>query len=139
MPNEHYAISAARDGFRRAGRAWSREATVVAAGDLTEAQVRMLRADPNITIVPTSDAPAAPPDAASEGPDGYLRGMAVADLRGWLIRNACGELDPGTDDHFTAAGQPATAALEGVTGLASISAAERDFAWNRFQAGQAAE
>lgn len=134
----HFAISAHRDGFRRAGRAWDRQAAIVAAGDLTDEQLEQLRGDPNITITPC--APEGVPAAGAAAPvssgdlDAVLRGMAVADFRMHLIRAAMRTLDPGNPDHFTKSGPPEVAALREVTGLSSISAAERDDCWEREQA-----
>jgi hypothetical protein len=44
-------ISATRDGFRRAGRAWYREPTFIREGELSEEQVALLLAEPNIRCV----------------------------------------------------------------------------------------
>ena len=144
---QQLAISAHRDGFRRAGRAWNRAATVVAVDELTREQREQLRGDPNITVTlcAPEGAPESAPAAEVMGPTeayetGYAAGtrdaagaMNVAELRDWLIRAAMRGLDPQTDGHFTASGLPATAALEAATGLASITAAERDDYWARFQ------
>lgn len=124
---QHYAISASRDGFRRAGRAWTRAATVVAADDITEAQLEQLRADPNITVTETA-APEAAPSVAAAAPED------VATLRGLLIRAAMRGLDPDNPDHFTKAGLPEVAALKQATGLESVSAAERSELWDAEQA-----
>jgi len=43
-------ITAAREGFRRAGRAWSRQPTDVPLADLSDDQVAMLRAEPMLTV-----------------------------------------------------------------------------------------
>ncbi len=43
-------ISAAREGFRRAGRAWSRQPTDVPLADLSDDQVAMLRAESLLTV-----------------------------------------------------------------------------------------
>lgn len=144
---QHFAISAHRDGFRRAGRAWNRKAAIVAADDLTEAQMKMLRSDPNITITPCApegdDATAAAAGAAdaptAEQIQEALRDMNAAMLRGWLIRAAMGELTPGNDDHFTSAGLPEIAALKKLTGLSSIPASERDDCWERFRSSEPAK
>ena len=128
---QQFAISAHRDGFRRAGRAWNRAATVVSADELTEEQLEQLRDDPNITVTPCApEGPAADaaPAAASD-PRDVLRGMSVAELRGWLIRAVMRGLDRDNADHFTAAGLPEVAALKDATGLASVSAAERNTLW----------
>lgn len=43
-------ISARRDGYRRAGRAWSAAGDVVDAADFTDDQMAALEADVNISI-----------------------------------------------------------------------------------------
>lgn len=42
-------VTALRDGFRRAGRAWSGE-TELAEGDLTEAQLAAVKAEPMLIV-----------------------------------------------------------------------------------------
>ena len=141
---EHFAISAHRDGFRRAGRAWNRQATVVAAADLTAGQLAALHADPNIAVTPCPPAGLPPASADGAGPpplEEALRGLPPAALRRWLIRAAFDRLDADDPDHFTAAGAPEIAAVRRLTGLASIAAAERDALWREHRAagGGAAE
>jgi len=41
-------VRATHDGYRRAGRAWSRTPTEV--GDLTKEQIEVLKSDPRITV-----------------------------------------------------------------------------------------
>ena len=140
---QHYAISATRDGFRRAGRTWSREAEVVPAGELGEAALEALRADPNITVTPcAADGPVPAAGGASAAPrpsDAEVaRAMSVEELRAALIHVAMRGLEPANADHFTAAGLPVAAALQQATGLRSISAAERDEIWPDVQAERAA-
>jgi len=43
-------ISAKRDGFRRAGRAWPREPVEVDSGEFSKDQLEALRAEPMLTI-----------------------------------------------------------------------------------------
>ena len=130
---QHFAISAHRDGFRRAGRAWNREATTVAEDELTEEQLEQLRDDPNITVTPCAPEGPAAEDGASSAevgePQEVLRGMSVPELRGWLIRAAMRGLDPKDEAHFTTDGYPEVAALKKATGLASVTAAERNTLW----------
>lgn len=123
MKHSHYAVSATRDGASRAGRVWRREPTIVAAGDLTPIQLAMLRADPAIIVEP-ADAPTGGP--APAGGDA-IDAMTLDELRARLLRRACRELAP--DEDFTAAGMPEVVALKRLTGLGSVSAAERDRAW----------
>lgn len=46
----------------------------------------------------------------------------------------CQQIDPGNPELWTKGGKPQVAALEAATGLADISAKERDAAWEKFQA-----
>jgi hypothetical protein len=43
-------VTAHRDGYRRAGRAWTRATTVVDVSEFTEEQAQQLRADPHLVI-----------------------------------------------------------------------------------------
>ena len=132
---QQLAISAHRDGFRRAGRVWNRAATKVAVDELTEQQLVQLRDDPNITVTLCAPEGQAAADgggaAAADGPspEAVLRSLSVAEARAWLIRAAMRGLDPRNEDHFTAAGLPEVAALKDATGLSSVSAAERNTLW----------
>ena len=47
-------------------------------------------------------------------------------------------LKPDNSEHWTASGKPRTEALEAVSGLESVSAAERDAAWQNYLAGNGA-
>ena len=127
---QHYAISAVRDGFRRGGRAWSREAVVVAADELTDEQLAALEADPNITVTPC--APEGPQIESSV----ETAELGVADARGLLVGAAIRGLEPGDKGHWTSTGLPATEAIEAASGLKTVSAAERDEAWARHQASR---
>jgi hypothetical protein len=49
-PTPALRITSARDGFRRAGRAWSKAPTEIPLADLTDDQVDMLRAEPMLTV-----------------------------------------------------------------------------------------
>jgi len=51
-PVTHLQIRALVDGFRRAGRAWSKQETVVAVEDFTPAQVEALLAEPHLVVLP---------------------------------------------------------------------------------------
>lgn len=46
-------IAAKAAGFRRAGRAWSPQATDVLLSDLTKEQIDQLKADPELVVVET--------------------------------------------------------------------------------------
>lgn len=44
-------VASKQEGFRRAGRAWSAEATDVAVSDLTKEQLAQLKSDPMLVVV----------------------------------------------------------------------------------------
>ena len=50
----HLVVQAKRDGFRRAGRAWPAEQTIVPIDEFTEDQVRELLAEPQLVVVPST-------------------------------------------------------------------------------------
>ncbi|WP_034627150.1 HI1506-related protein [Desulfocurvibacter africanus] len=56
---EAVRVVAKRDGFRRAGRAWSASGTVVKRSELTEKQIDALCAEPNL-VVQFTEIPAEP-------------------------------------------------------------------------------
>lgn len=51
---EKLIVVSAVDGFRRAGRAWSKEATEVLAEDLTDEQLEALLNEPMLTVTPVA-------------------------------------------------------------------------------------
>lgn len=44
------SVVSARDGFRRGGRAWSKEATVVKLSELTKEQIKQLKGESLLTV-----------------------------------------------------------------------------------------
>lgn len=44
------SVQSSRDGFRRAGRAWGKEATVVALSELTQEQIEQIRNEEMLTV-----------------------------------------------------------------------------------------
>ena len=128
MPT-HYAVSARTDGWRRAGRVWMNTPTIVEAGDLDDAQMEMLRADPAVSVLDFNP----DTDGLEPEPEAVARALTVAEARVELLHAAMRELEPGNEDHFTAGGAPEIAALKRISGLASISAADRDAAWAAHQ------
>lgn len=46
-------VTAHRDGYRRAGRAWSKQATLAKVAEFSKEQLHQLRLDPNLTVYPT--------------------------------------------------------------------------------------
>lgn len=125
MTATHLSIRAARDGFRRAGRPWSRKAETVPRSALTDEQVAQLEADPDIDVSPCG------PEGVAAGPPpaGPAAPLDVAGARRALLTAGMRALEPGRDDHWTAAGLPEIAALRSITGLASVPGAERDEVW----------
>ena len=55
----HLLVQAKRDGFRRAGRAWSAASTVVAVDEFTDDEVEALLAEPQLVVVPSAGDPTA--------------------------------------------------------------------------------
>lgn len=52
------SIKSSKDGFRRAGRAWSKEETVVPLSELDKAQIKQLKEEPALTVTEVEiDAP----------------------------------------------------------------------------------
>lgn len=54
-PSAAYLVKAKANGYRRAGRAWTTDEQMVAADDLTEAQLEQLLADPEITVTAAAE------------------------------------------------------------------------------------
>ncbi len=123
------AVSAKRDGFRRAGRAWTVAPRTVAVDDLAPGQLAALEADPSLTVAPVEAPSADAGGPASVPPE-------AAPSRAETIRRAIGGLEPGREDHWTKSGRPEVAALRAATGLADVGAAERDAAWAAFVAAE---
>jgi sRNA-binding protein len=46
-------VSSLREGFRRAGRAWTREAQTVKVSELTKGQIAQLKSEPMLAVVET--------------------------------------------------------------------------------------
>ena len=124
----HLRIAAARDGFRRAGRAWTRKPVIVAVDEFDPEQLEQLRDDPGIDVIPCG--PDGPEEADAPAGASEVRAMSLDEARRELIAAGVRGLDPAKKELWTAAGAPAVDALEDVTGLADIAAAERDAAWD---------
>lgn len=132
----HVAVSAHRDGFRRAGRQWSVQPTVVAvepadAPDrtqdaITPEELEQLRRDPNVAVVPTApDADGAPADPVAES-RAPASDAALAAARAAHLRTATA-LAP-DDAERTGDGRLTVDWLACATGLDGVTAAERDAA-----------
>jgi hypothetical protein len=50
VPVKGVIVTAKREGFRRAGRAWSTTPTRLPAGELTPGQIDLLRAEPMLAV-----------------------------------------------------------------------------------------
>lgn len=122
----HVAVSAHRDGFRRAGHEWTIQPRIVAvappgedapADGITAGQLEQLERDPNIAVVPTTPASA---EAAEAAPDA-LAAMRAAHLR-TATALAPDDAPRTGDDKLTVDW------LAAATGLDGVTAAERDAA-----------
>ena len=100
-------VAATRDGWRRAGRAWTKEPQTVDASDFTSEQIEQLKADPNIIVMPARAAPAAPeiPPAVRER----------------FVRLAVLHLSAESEGK-----KPVVKDVQQITGLKDVTAAERD-------------
>ena len=133
-----FAVSAHRDGFRRAGREWAVQPATVAvadaddpdrpAGAVTPAQLEQLRADPNIAVVPTVPDAGGDPVAESEGAARLVADLdaALAAARAAHLRTATA-LAPEAAER-TGDGRLTVDWLAAATGLDGVTAAERDAA-----------
>ncbi|MEO0681037.1 MAG: HI1506-related protein [Pseudomonadota bacterium] len=152
MSQAAFLVSADRDGWRRCGRAWTREPQVVAEGSFGEDEWRRLRADPRMTVAATGEgeAPAAPgstePASSAPGSKGPAPAKpapaapgpaapepaepAVPQLA--AIVDAIRELPT---DAFTQGGAPRVDAIEAVL-KQNVTSAERDAAWAALKAEQ---
>jgi len=108
-------VTALREGFRRADRAWH-GTTVVPVDRFTPAQLKALRTEPMLEVVTL-------PDAAQKTGDVTVE--AVVDVIAGLDR----------DKDYTTSGKPEVAAIERVLGV-QINAALRDKAWAQFNAAE---
>ena len=106
-------ITSRTNGFWRAGRPWSADTTTVDASEFSAAQLAALRGDPMLIVVETDGDPDDDRERRTDA--------AIADL------------DP--ERHFTKSGKPDLDALRDRAGIADLTAAERDRAWERHSAG----
>ena len=99
-------ITSRREGFRRAGRAWSAAPTTVDADAFSAEQLEQLRAEPMLIVV----------EARDGSRDDRIR-AALADL-------------PADDEAlWTKSGKPDLSALRDRSGIDDVTAAERDRLW----------
>lgn len=70
-------VTAKRDGFRRAGRAWKGE-TIVPADKFSKAQIAALKAEPNLVVEEVADDAPQDPDAGKTAKAGGAQTKAAA-------------------------------------------------------------
>ena len=127
MDHRHLTITSRRPGFWRCGRQWPSEPVTVAAEDFDPAQLQALHDEPMLIVTPASSRDA---EAAGAG-EGTPSPADVATRAARILAAiaAC----PNDEAHRTRDGRPEVAALREATGLADLSAAERDVHVAAFQ------
>ncbi|MBN8107756.1 HI1506-related protein [Vibrio vulnificus] len=115
-------ISAAHDGYRRAGLAFKNGKNLLPASQFTETQLAQIQADPHLRY-----------ELHQEDVDGGDASGAVDGVSGNVgLMDAIKQLDPSNDAHFTKSGKPELKALSVILGR-NVTGAERDEAWNAMQ------
>ncbi|EOX3330233.1 HI1506-related protein [Vibrio cholerae] len=112
-------ISAAHDGYRRAGVAFKNGENLLPASQFTETQLAQIQADPHLRY-----------ELHQEGVDSGDASGAVDGVSGGIgLMDAIKQLDPSNEAHFTKSGKPELKALSAIVGR-SVTGAERDEAWD---------
>lgn len=128
-------ICHAHTGYRRAGMAFSKGENTLKPDSITQTQLAQLKADPRLKVTVAestlSSATSNEPTGGNQS-DGDLGDSA---LPANLVE-AIQRLDPSSTEHFTTSGKPTTEALSELM-QTKVSAAERDEAWEAFQASEA--
>ncbi len=115
-------ISAAHDGYRRAGMVFKNGENLLSTSQFTEAQLAQIQADPHLRY-----------ELHQEDVNGGDASGAVDGVSGNVgLMDAIKQLDPSNDAHFTKSGKPELKALSAILGR-NVSGAERDEAWNAMQ------
>jgi hypothetical protein len=115
-------ISAAHDGYRRAGMAFKNGENLLPASQFTETQLAQIQADPHLRY-----------ELHQEDVDGGDASGAVDGVSGGVgLMDAIKQLDPSNDAHFTKSGKPELKALSAILDR-NVSGAERDEVWNAMQ------
>jgi len=122
-------ISAAHNGYRRAGVALVQGKNTFETDQFNDAQLAMLESDPRLEVL-KEDADGSP------GAGGQETGLLEQDGVPASLIEAIKRLNPDEKKHFTSAGKPQTDILSELMGR-SVSAAERDEAWTEFTTIQA--
>ncbi|ELX4136201.1 hypothetical protein V6450_000038 [Vibrio vulnificus] len=112
-------ISAAHDGYRRAGMAFKNGENLLPASQFTETQLAQIQADPHLRY-----------ELHQEDVDGGDASGAVDGVSGGVgLMDAIKQLDPSNEAHFT----KKLKALSAIVGR-NVTGAERDEAWEAIQA-----
>lgn len=115
-------ISAAHDGYRRAGMAFKNGENLLPTSQFTEAQLAQIQADPHLRYELHQE------DVDGGDASGSVDGSADA----LSIAEAIMQLDPKNEDHFTKSGKPELKALSAIVGR-NVTGAERDEVWTAMQ------
>ncbi|EJG1803528.1 HI1506-related protein [Vibrio parahaemolyticus] len=115
-------ISAAHDGYRRAGMAFKNGENLLPASQFTEAQLAQIQADPHLRY-----------ELHQEDVDGGDASGSVDGVSGGVgLMDAIKQLDLSNDAHFTKSGKPDLKALSAIVGR-NVTGAERDEVWTAMQ------
>ncbi|MCS0442115.1 HI1506-related protein [Vibrio diabolicus] len=115
-------ISAAHDGYRRAGMAFKNGENLLPASQFTEAQLAQIQADPHLRY-----------ELHQEDVDGGDASGSVDGVSGGVgLMDAIKQLDLGNEAHFTKSGKPDLKALSAIVGR-NVTGAERDEVWTAMQ------
>ncbi|HHF3031882.1 TPA: HI1506-related protein [Vibrio diabolicus] len=128
-------ICHANTGYRRAGMAFSKGENTLKPGSITPTQLVQLKADPRLKVTLAEDALSGASLNEPTGGDQSDGDLGNSTLPANLVE-AIQRLDPSNTEHFTTSGKPATEALSELM-QTKVSAAERDEAWETFQASEA--
>lgn len=119
-------VCAAHTGYRRAGMALANGENILQPESITETQLAQLKADPKLAVS-IQEQQAVPSSASKQS------GALDADSLPNCLVEAIALLSPDNSEHFTSSGKPTTEALSELM-QTKVSAAERDEAWEQYQA-----
>ncbi len=141
--------NAAHTGYRRAGVAFKQGENSFPETAFTESQLAQLKADARLSVsfvaageIQTGQIASNSTDEGTLDGSNALSGVIDGDTTGpsanestVSLVDAIGLLNPDDESHFTKGGKPEIKALEALIG-GSVTAAERDAAWEEFKASQ---
>ena len=128
-------ICHAHTGYRRAGMAFSKGENTLKPDSITQTQLAQLKADPRLKVTLAEDALSSTTSNEPTGGNQSDGDLGDSTLPANLVE-AIQRLDPSNTEHFTTSGKPTTEALSELM-QTKVSAAERDEAWETFQASEA--